>query len=165
MARGWSRGFEKGNVVFQMHALANAANEAGQQDFIDYCGLEIRHIRVLRLIDDQPGITFGEIVKAAGLERSNASRMIQQLTRDGYIERRNSSEDARRFELYTLELGKEARRKGDILSERGLKVLFDPLDDAQTRAFIETLNTLARWVDSNAFEEAATRILPDSAKG
>ena len=165
MARGWSKGFEKGNAVFQMHALSNAANEAGHQIFIDACGLEIRMIRVLRLIDDQPGITFAGIVKAAGLERSHVSRMIQQLIREGFVERRNSEHDARQFELYALDRGREARRKADSLSERGLDVLFAPLDEGQKRAFVETLNTLARWVDSEGFEEAMKRELSMAAEG
>lgn len=159
MARGWSQGFKKGNPVFQMHALSNAANEAGHQGFVDACGLEIRAIRVLRLIDDQPGITFAEIVKAAGLERSHVSRMIQQLVREGYVERRNSEHDARRFELYTLEHGREARRKADALSERGLEVLFAPLEDAQVQSFLETLNILADWVDSDRFDELTREAL------
>lgn len=153
MTRGWSKGFEKGNAVFQMHSLSNAINDTGHQAFIDACGLEIRTIRVLRLIDDQPGITFAEIVKSAGLERSLASRMIQKLIREGYIERRNSKHDARRFKLYTLERGKEARRKADNLSERALEIIFAPLDEQKRSAFIETLNTLANWVDSDKFDE------------
>jgi predicted amidohydrolase len=48
----------------------------------------------------------------------------------------------------------------ETLSERGLKVLFDPLDDAQTTAFIQTLNTLACWVDSDSFTEASAQIHP-----
>ncbi len=163
MARGWSKGFRKGNPVFQMHALSNAANEAGHQGFVEACGLEIRAVRVLRLIDDEPGITFADIVKAAGLERSHVSRMIQQLVREGYVERRNSEHDARRFELYTLERGREARRKADAVSERGLEVLFAPLDEAQVQTLVETLNVLATWVDSDRFDDLTREALAGAA--
>lgn len=153
MSKTWSTDFAGGNLIYQMDVLSKAANDASEDRFKAFTGLEIRTIRVLRLIGNNPGITFAEIVERAGLERSLASRMIQHLVREGHIERRNSPEDARRFELYVTPRGATARRRADLLSERGLEILYAPLSSEEVATLSATLEKLAHWVDSAAFLE------------
>ncbi|MFV0383194.1 MarR family winged helix-turn-helix transcriptional regulator [Paracoccus sp. (in: a-proteobacteria)] len=132
--------------------LANATVDSVEERFVDIVGLDIRTIRVLRLIGNNPGITFAEIAKLGALERSLTSRLIQTLVRNGLVERRNDENDARRFGLYITSLGQQKRNAADVLSELGLEMLFLKLEPDEVAAFIRTMEKLADWIDSDEFE-------------
>ncbi len=149
MGRTWSKGFRKGNAVYQLNMLATVTIDSADARFSELVGHDIRTIRVLRLIGDTPGITFAEITGMAALERSLASRLIQVLVRGGLIERRNIPEDARKFGLHITPEGQRAREKADRLSQIGMEVLFAPLDAAEIAAFTATMAKLADWIDSD----------------
>lgn len=157
MIRNWSKGFRQGNAIYQLNMLASVTIDSVEERFIALVGLDIRTIRVLRLIGDNPGITFAEITVLAALERSLASRLIQNLVRSGHVERRNDPKDARRFGLHMTEAGARARQRADKLSEIGLEILFEKLTSAEVASFRATMEKLADWIDSDAFEERAGR--------
>ncbi len=156
MVRNWSRDFRKGNAIYQLNMLASVTIESVEERFIGLVGLDIRTIRVLRLIGDNPGITFAEITVMAALERSLASRLIQNLVRGGHVERRNYEDDARRFGLHITQAGQVARSRADRLSDLGLAVIFEKLDPNEVSAFIATMEKLADWIDSDAYERKAS---------
>jgi DNA-binding MarR family transcriptional regulator len=108
---------------------------------------------VLRLVGDNPGITFADINVRTALERSLTSRLIQNLVRGGQIERRNFESDARRFGLYITEAGQVARSRADRLTEIGLDLVFEKLDPREVAAFVATMGKLADWIDSDEFED------------
>jgi DNA-binding MarR family transcriptional regulator len=152
MVRNWSDTFHRGNPIYQLNMLASVTVDSVEDRFVELVGLDVRTVRVLRLIADNPGITFAEITVMAALERSLASRLIQNLVRGGQIERRNFESDARRFGLYITEAGQVARSRADTLSELGLKLLFERLDPGEVSAFVATMGRLADWIDSDEFE-------------
>ncbi|MBU3031875.1 MarR family winged helix-turn-helix transcriptional regulator [Paracoccus marinaquae] len=164
MFRNWSKAFRQGNAAYKLNMLANAVNETVQEHFLNVVGLDIRTIRVLRLIDDNPGITFAEIVDLGAMERSLVSRLIQVLVRGNHIERRNDERDARRFGLHSTPFGSAARRRADLLSETGLKLLFRHLEPSEVAAFIGTMEKLAQWVDSDQFEQEAGARFDEAAQ-
>ncbi|WP_108258784.1 MarR family winged helix-turn-helix transcriptional regulator [Mangrovicoccus ximenensis] len=153
MGRTWSKAFHQGNAIYQLNMLASIAVDSADARFVDLVGLDIRTIRVLRLIGDNPGVTFGEITGMTALERSLASRLIQNLVRGRLVERRNLPEDARKFGLYITPEGQEARDRADRLSEIGMEVLFEALAPEELAAFTAAMAKLADWIDSDAYEE------------
>lgn len=155
MFRSWSKVFQQGNAVYQLNMLANAAIKTVDERIVELVGLDTRTIRVLRLVGDTPGITFAEIAILGALERSLASRLIQTLVRNNYIERHNDENDARRFGLYITPAGQSKRRHADQLSEMVLGLFFHKLNKDETDAFITTMTKLASWIDSDEFECAA----------
>ncbi|WP_172332560.1 MarR family winged helix-turn-helix transcriptional regulator [Mangrovicoccus sp. HB161399] len=155
MSRTWSRIFRQGNAIYQLNMLASVAIDSADARFVELVGLDIRTIRVLRLIGDNPGITFAEITRMAALERSLASRLIQTLVRGGQVERRNLPEDARKFGLYITGGGRRDRARADRLSEIGMEVLFEKLSPAELAAFSATMEKLADWMDSDEYERRA----------
>jgi len=152
MVRNWSATFHKGNPIYQLNMLASVTVDSVEDRFVEFVGLDVRTVRVLRLIGDNPGITFAEIAAMAALERSLASRLIQNLARGGQIERRNFASDARRFGLYITEAGRLARSRADTLTAIGLNLLFERLDPSEVSAFLATMGKLADWLDSDEFE-------------
>lgn len=155
MVRNWSETFHRGNPIYQLNMLASVTVDSVEDRFVDLVGLDVRTVRVLRLVGDNPGITYADITVRAALERSLASRLIQALVRGGQIERRNFESDARRFGLYITEAGRTARARADTLTEIGLRLVFEKLDPAEVAAFIATMGKLADWIDSDEFEEKA----------
>lgn len=155
MHRNWSKAFRQGNVVYKLNILGNAAIKTVDDRFVDIVGLDIRTVRVLRLIGDNPGIGFAEIVTLGALERSLASRLIQALVRGGYVERRNDENDARRFGLFLTANGIAARKRADLLSDIGLDIMFKKFDPTEVETFVAMLDKLAGWLDSDEFERLA----------
>lgn len=153
MIRNWSKAFHQGNPIYQLNLLASVTVDSVEDRFVKHVGLNVRTVRVLRLVGDNPGITFAEISVMAALERSLASRLIQILVRGGHIERRNDESDARRFGLYITAEGQAARFRADKLTDIGLKLVFEKLDPGEVSAFIATMGKLADWIDSDEFEE------------
>jgi DNA-binding MarR family transcriptional regulator len=158
MFRNWSKGFQQGNAVYQLNMLANATVNSIDDRYAEAVGLDIRTIRVLRLIGDNPGITFAEIATLGALERSLASRLIQTLVRGNYVERRNDATDARRFGLYITASGKTIRARADHASDQGLKLLFQELPPDEVTSFMQTMARLAQWIDSDEYEEAVAEM-------
>ena len=118
-------------LTYRLNLLSRLAIEANDQIFRDKTGLSILEIRVLRLVDDNPGITFVELNKVVHLERSKTSRLIQSLVKAGLLARVNDSSDARRFALHCTAEGRALRNRARALAdglERGVQTC-----EAQTR--------------------------------
>lgn len=158
MLRRWAKIFRQGNAVYQLNILGNAAIDSIEQRFITEVGLDIRTIRVLRLIGDNPGITFAEITVATALERSLTSRLIQHLVRNGLVARNNDENDARRFGLFITHSGKTVRARADLISERALELIFQRLEPAEVIAFTRTMEVLADWIDSDEYQRQIDRM-------
>ena len=148
------KAFRNERLTYKLSIVAQEAIAANDEIFLRETGCRIRDLRVLRLIDDQPGTSFAEIAKATGFERSLTSRLIQGLLSAGLIERRNSTEDARVFLLTTTEKGKEVRQVARRLSDRLEVILTDPLSVQELRAFNEILARLGSWVTSEDYRAA-----------
>lgn len=158
MGKTWSRSFRQGNAIYKLNLLATESIRSVEDRFIALVGLDVRTIRVLRLIGDNPGTTFAELTVMTGLERSLVSRLIQNLVRGGHVERRNDDADARRFGLFVTEAGQRVRDRADLLSARALEAVFEPLSQAEVQAFIATMDKLADWLDSPDYVQKVTRI-------
>lgn len=141
-------------LTFRLNLLAQLAIEANDQIFRDKTGLSIREIRVLRLVDDNPGITFVELNRAAHLERSTTSRIIQALLKAELIQRVNDVDDARRFSLYATDPGRRLRQRAKVLSDSLEEILVQPFSAAERAQFETHLSRLADWVRSDGYREA-----------
>lgn len=153
--------FRNERLTYKLNIVAQEAILANDAIFIRETGCRIRDLRVLRLIDDQPGTTFAEIAKSTGFERSLTSRIIQGLLSAGLIERENSSEDARVFRLSTTDRGKATRQLARALSDRLEVILTDPLSVQELRALNDILARLGAWVTSEDYRQALRAGTPE----
>lgn len=152
MLRNWSKVFRQGNAVYQLNVLGNAAIAAFERRAIELVGFDVRTTRILRLIGDNPGVTFAELTVMTALERSLTSRLIQELVRKGLVERRNYATDARRFGLHITEAGEAVRARADEIGEQAIELVFQKLTPSQMAAFSGAMEALADWIDSDEFE-------------
>lgn len=148
--------FQNERLTYRLNIVADEAISANDEIFLKETGCRIRDLRVLRLIDDNPGTTFAQIAKITGFERSLTSRILQNLIKAGLIVRKNSSEDARVFLLSTTEKGKKIREIGRHLSDRLEVILTDPLSAQELKALDDILLRLGTWVTSEEYKAALT---------
>lgn len=151
-------------LVFRLDVLGNEIISGDEAIVKEVTGCTVRQLRVLRLIDDFPGITFIDICGAAGLERSLTSRLIRQLLALGLVKREGAAADARRYELTTTKLGKERRLIADSLVEACEDVLVRPLSRNELEVFNNVLERLALWIRSAEYQKARAQLYPRLVK-
>lgn len=159
-----ARIFFNDSFTYRLNVLAAAAIDSGEAAFGDMIGGSIREMRVLRIIDDHPGIGFAEIVRATRLDRSLVSRLIQALLKQGLIERRSTPNDARRFELHATDLGRRKRAGSQAITTAFETLILKPLSAEQKAALEEALEVLAGWVGSEAYEDEVEALRADLAR-
>jgi len=159
------RAFLNERLTFRLDVLAQDAISANDAIFVKTVGCTIREVRVLRLIDDFSGITFIEICRATGLERSLASRIIRRLLALQLVRRENDALDARRFGLSTTDLGKHRRTEARTLSDNLEVTLCAPLSAGERKQLNNLLDRLALWVRSAEYKQALAEHEAASAQG
>lgn len=159
-----TRIFFNDSFTYRLNVLAAAAIDSGEAAFGTMIGGSIREMRVLRIVDDHPGIGFAEIVRATRLDRSLVSRLIQALLKQGLIERRAAPDDARRFELHATDLGQRKRAGAQAITAAFESLILKPLSPEQAAALEEALEVLAGWVGSDAYEEEVEALRAELAR-
>ena len=156
--------FKQSRLTYRLETLANQAISANDPLFVEKLGCTIREMRILRLIDDYPGIEFNEIMHVSGLDRRLVSRLIRSLLDKGLVSRVNSSEDARRYGLFTTETGKACRLLGRKLSNTAETLLLQPLNAIEVEQLKDILGKLLIWVRSDEYK-GGVEALYDSFQG
>jgi DNA-binding MarR family transcriptional regulator len=133
-------------LTYRLDVLSTGAIRIANEAYVASCGLEVRELRILRLIDDNPGITFSDLTEQTRFERSLASRLLNGLLRDGLVERENSATDARVFHLRTTEAGRERRHLAARIGQKLEAHLLRPLSEQQRTGLLETIELLTDWV-------------------
>lgn len=134
--------------TFQLDAIAQFAIGSNDHLFVRETGLSILEVRLLRMIDDDPGTSFVEIKQRIPVERSKVSRMLQRLLGLGLIRRENSREDARKFRLYTAQEGAMLKARSEVLSDRPEALLLASLRTDEVASLNALLERVRGWVMS-----------------
>ncbi len=119
---------------------------------IELTGLSIRMLRILRIIDDNPGITFKKIVAITNLNPALVSRIIKSLRQKGFVDRVANDEDSRKYELATTSLGQKKRTEVRVVSNTLDAVLLSPLSDTEIANLFQSLIKLSQWTSSEQYE-------------
>jgi DNA-binding MarR family transcriptional regulator len=109
------------------------------------CGLDIRQLRVLRIVAEQSGLTVAQIVDTAMFERTLVSRLISFLVNGGLVARRICSDDARQFRIDITPAGARMAAVADELGDRLNEDLLSSLAAADRKALDRCLNRLMTW--------------------
>ncbi|HPE62124.1 MAG TPA: MarR family winged helix-turn-helix transcriptional regulator [Thiolinea sp.] len=145
--------FRNSALTHRLDVLATDAIQATDPLFVEHTGCSIREYRVLRMIDEQGGITFKDILCITGLDRSLVSRLIRILLERSLIYRVNSRQDARRFGLFTSEAGRRCCQKGRELSAAAENILLTTLKPQEIALLNATLEKLLMRVRAPDYVE------------
>lgn len=147
-------GFPSKRLTYLLEIIANEAIARNDAIFLRELGYSIREVRVLRIVDDNPGVTFVEVWDKSGLERSLTSRILQKLIGDGLLVRTSSDTDARKYHLSTSKAGKALRERGKALSDALEGLLLGAFLPEDRQRLFEQIERLGQWVRSDDYKRA-----------
>ncbi len=119
---------------------------------IELTGLSIRTLRILRIIDDNPGINFKKIVARTNLNPALVSKIVKDLRQKGFVDRVVDDEDSRKYELATTPAGQKKRNQVRVVSDKLDAVLLSPLSPTEKVNLFQSLIKLSEWTSSEQYE-------------
>lgn len=146
--------FPSKRLTYLLEIIADEAIAGNDAIFLRELGYSIREVRVLRIVDDNPGITFVEIWEKSGLERSLTSRILQKLIGDEMLTRTSSGTDARKYHLSTTDKGKVLRQRGRVMSDVLETLMLDPFTAEDRARLFAQIERLGQWVRSEEYRAA-----------
>lgn len=94
-------------LPFRLSVLSNAISQRIAELYDREFGLSIWQWRVMAVTADTPGISATEIGQRTQMDKVAVSRAVAGLIEVGYLERRPSTEDARRSLLFLTKAGRD----------------------------------------------------------
>ncbi|NVK32531.1 MAG: winged helix-turn-helix transcriptional regulator [Gammaproteobacteria bacterium] len=138
-------------LTHRLEVLAHEAINATDPLFQHRIGCDIREYRVLKMVQENPGIEFNEIMRITGLDRSLVSRLLRSLMDKEWIYRVNNPKDARRFGLHTNALGHQKYTEAKALSEAAEAILLKTLNPSEQDELNQTLGKILSWVRTDEY--------------
>lgn len=132
-------------VNIRLEQVARTARDAADKVYRRECGIDILHLRILRIVAETPGRPVNWVVGESNLDRTLVSRMITNLVKRTLLERAISPDDARQFLLFTTPAGQDLVRKADVLGDALNADLLSVLDKRELDTFEKCLTKLAQW--------------------
>lgn len=105
---------------------------------------------LVRLDEEGEDLTQIELARRLGIDRSNLVRILDQLTKDGLIERRPDPQDRRAHRLFLTRHGKEHTQAIRAHIYTAEAALLGDIQGGETDATIRTLRVLAARLMSGA---------------
>lgn len=137
------------HLTYRMDTLSSSAIDMVNAVYVQCCGLNVRELRILRLTDDNPGITFSDLAAETRFERSLTSRLLSRLIKDGLIRRKIGKTDARQFNLHTTAKGREMCGKATQIAGEVEEHFLTPLTPAERDTLDSCIQKLTEWVDGD----------------
>lgn len=107
-------------LTYSLERLSSAAIKEADVHYLDACGLKVRELRVLRLIQSRPGCTPTELLGGLELDKTLLSKYLAALEQKGLLLRRVDGRDNRRQCLFLSEQGHQVWASAEQLG-RGLE--------------------------------------------
>ncbi len=145
------------SFTYQLASIAEDAVGPAARLFENRFGLNVHELRVLRLIDDQPGVTFTSLARQTKFERSATSRILSRLIKAGHVRREIDEDDARHFRLFSTPQGKALRERSDPLSLELEAIILSSLGESQRAEFLRAVDTLSTWLNTHFVQELERR--------
>jgi len=115
------------------------------QIYKERLGLNIRELRVLRAIGDQPGLSSRSLSEATFIEQTLVSKHLRKLVDAGLVQRALESADARRVALHLTTQGQAIRETADRLGEEMEQDFLSVLTPEELVQFNHCLAKLRGW--------------------
>lgn len=132
-------------VNIRIEQVARRAREAADRVYRREFGIDILHIRILRIVAEVPGQSVNWAVNESNLDRTLVSRMITNLVKLKLLERTISPSDARQFLLSTTPTGNDLVDRANVLGDALNRDLLSVLDPQELVTFEACLAKLAEW--------------------
>ena len=132
-------------LTFRLDQLSQTAMAKASQVYKERLGLNIRELRVLRGIGDQPGLSSRSLSEATFIEQTLVSKHLRKLVDAGLVQRALESADARRVALHLTTQGQASRETADRLGEEMEQDFLSVLTPEELVQFNHCLAKLRGW--------------------
>ncbi len=139
------------HLTYRLDRLTKEAGKAVVDAYDRACGLTVPEIRVLRIVSNQPGITFSRLVDETYYERTFTSRLVTRLCAKGLVARKAEKADARQYALRLTAKGNGTLVIANRVGDRLEKILMSPLSAEEQARLLDYLDRLTDWVRKEAF--------------
>ena len=102
-------------------------------------------LMVLRVVDQEPGITAKEILMQMDTDKATLSGVISRLERDNYIYRVKNDKDGRIRNIYTSEGSEDICKQVSVIEDHCIQDLINGISTDDTEFFISILD---RFIDN-----------------
>src|SRR5262249_21236340 len=102
-------------------------------------GLRPRHLLTLTVLRDRGEMGQADLAAALRLDRTNLVGLLNELERDGLIERRRLPEDRRRHVVRLAEIGRERLARAEFLLAAAEEIVLGALTERQRETLYELL--------------------------
>lgn len=102
-------------------------------------------LMVLRVINQEPGITAKEILMQMDTDKATLSGVLSRLERDNYVYRVKNEKDKRVQNIYVSEGSEELCREVSLLESACINDLVNGISEEETDVFMKVLD---RFIDN-----------------
>jgi DNA-binding MarR family transcriptional regulator len=110
-------------------------------------GLSLPQYHLLEALRDDDELTVGVLAEAAGIAPPTATRMLDCLARDGYVERRHSETDRRAVLVSLTPSGRIAVQAAHEQASAWRRRVFESLEPAEREQAAALLNRLSEVLE------------------
>lgn len=96
----------------------------------------------LRHIYKQPGVTVSELARQAGVVKSHVSKLVDQLVKEGYVEKRSDPADQRLLRVYVTPKGTAVMTEMEARATTAWSAIMDVLNEDELAEVERGLRTL-----------------------
>jgi DNA-binding MarR family transcriptional regulator len=132
-------------LTFRLDQLSQTAMAKASQVYKERLGLNIRELRVMRAIGDQPGLSSRTLSEATFIEQTLVSKHLRKLVDAGLVQRALESADARRVALHLTAQGEVIREEADRLGEEMERDFLSALTPDELAQFNRCIDKLRHW--------------------
>ena len=128
-----------------------------EKTYLSDYGLNVPRFYILLHISHKPGINYIELSDLLLCTKSNTTRVMQGMYKDGLVTRKNDPEDGRSYNLYLTEKGKELLNKVYPGFMKQIESLMSCFSEQETSKFLE----ISQYIESNLSPDSSLS-LPNS---
>ena len=128
-------------VPYLVSRTAGALNRAWHERLRVH-GVTIARWQVLTILAEYDGARLGQLAEMSGSEQSTTTRVIDQMERDGLVERRSAPDDKRVVEVWLTRAGRAMFRRLLPDAQDLVDTALAGLDDATARVLMDALATI-----------------------
>jgi MarR family transcriptional regulator, organic hydroperoxide resistance regulator len=128
-------------LPYLLNRITNSLNRDLREDF-RRIGITVPRWRVLAVLKDRDGRSIGDLAIYTVIEQPTLSRVIDQMERDGLVERRTGAVDSRVVEVHLTPRGTELYATLAPLALRHYRRAVAGMDDESRRELVRLLRHL-----------------------
>lgn len=144
----------KNYLNYKLDILSSVAKRDADQIYQRECGLDVNHLRLLRLVNFYPEINPSELADRARLDRPKTSRMLARLVDRGFVIKHTTERDGRQVRLTTTTHGQTLIDKAHRIATNLERAFLAPLTEKQQTELADWLDKLTHWVESGGLSRS-----------